>query len=79
MPHTGQPSGSPEEPIRIGISACLLGREVRYDGGHKRDAFLVETFGHLRGVGTGVSGGGDSDSAFRGRRCVSNATAPMCA
>ena len=47
MPHTGQPSVSPaEETIRIGISACLLGREVRYDGGHKRDAFLVETFGH---------------------------------
>src|SRR5512143_708335 len=35
----------PDEPIRIGVSACLLGREVRYDGGHKRDAFLVETFG----------------------------------
>jgi len=47
MPHTGQPFVSRlEEPIRIGISACLLGREVRYDGGHKRDAFLVETFGH---------------------------------
>ena len=47
MPNTGQPSvPPPEEPIRIGVSACLLGREVRYDGGHKRDAFLVETFGH---------------------------------
>ena len=33
--------------IRIGISACLLGRKVRYDGGHKRDDFLVETFGPL--------------------------------
>ena len=32
-------------PIRIGISACLLGEKVRYDGGHKRDAYLVETFG----------------------------------
>jgi uncharacterized protein YbgA (DUF1722 family)/uncharacterized protein YbbK (DUF523 family) len=32
-------------PIRIGISACLLGERVRYDGGHKRDAYLVETFG----------------------------------
>jgi uncharacterized protein YbgA (DUF1722 family)/uncharacterized protein YbbK (DUF523 family) len=31
--------------IRIGISACLLGEEVRYDGGHKRDRFLVETLG----------------------------------
>lgn len=33
------------DPIRIGISACLLGHEVRYDGNHKRDAFLTETFG----------------------------------
>jgi uncharacterized protein YbgA (DUF1722 family)/uncharacterized protein YbbK (DUF523 family) len=31
--------------IRIGISACLLGQEVRYNGGHKRDAFLTDTFG----------------------------------
>jgi uncharacterized protein YbgA (DUF1722 family)/uncharacterized protein YbbK (DUF523 family) len=30
---------------RIGISRCLLGDEVRHDGGHKRDAFLVDTFG----------------------------------
>ncbi len=34
-------------PVRIGISACLLGSEVRYDGGHKRDPFLVETFGRF--------------------------------
>lgn len=33
------------ERIRLGISACLLGDEVRYDGGHKRDAFLVDTLG----------------------------------
>jgi uncharacterized protein YbgA (DUF1722 family)/uncharacterized protein YbbK (DUF523 family) len=33
------------EPIRIGISSCLLGQKVRFDGGHKRDAFLVDTFG----------------------------------
>src|SRR3954467_1021286 len=31
--------------IRIGISACLLGDEVRYDGGHKRDTFLIDTLG----------------------------------
>lgn len=31
--------------IRIGVSACLLGDQVRFDGGHKRDSFLVETFG----------------------------------
>ncbi len=34
-------------PIRIGISACLLGQEVRFDGGHKRDRFLTETFGRF--------------------------------
>jgi uncharacterized protein YbbK (DUF523 family) len=32
---------------RLGISACLLGQEVRYDGGHKRDAFLTQTLGPL--------------------------------
>lgn len=33
--------------IRVGISACLLGQEVRYDGGHKRDRFLTDTFGRF--------------------------------
>jgi len=28
--------------LRIGISSCLLGDEVRFDGGHKRDAFLTQ-------------------------------------
>lgn len=28
--------------ISIGISACLLGEAVRYDGGHKRNPFIVE-------------------------------------
>ena len=32
-------------PIRIGISSCLLGNEVRYDGGHKRDRFLTDMLG----------------------------------
>jgi uncharacterized protein YbgA (DUF1722 family)/uncharacterized protein YbbK (DUF523 family) len=32
---------------RIGISRCLLGDEVRHDGGHKRDGFLVSTFGRF--------------------------------
>jgi uncharacterized protein YbgA (DUF1722 family)/uncharacterized protein YbbK (DUF523 family) len=30
-----------EPELRIGVSACLLGQEVRFDGGHKRDAFLL--------------------------------------
>src|SRR5881398_2848893 len=34
-------------PIRIGISSCLLGETVRFDGGHKRDAFLSDTFGRF--------------------------------
>jgi uncharacterized protein YbgA (DUF1722 family)/uncharacterized protein YbbK (DUF523 family) len=34
-------------PIRIGISSCLLGEKVRYDGGHKRDPFIVETLGQF--------------------------------
>lgn len=38
---------APDAPVRVGISSCLLGREVRYDGGHKRDPFLVETFGRF--------------------------------
>ncbi len=32
-------------PIRLLVSACLLGERVRYDGGHKKDAFLVGTLG----------------------------------
>jgi uncharacterized protein YbgA (DUF1722 family)/uncharacterized protein YbbK (DUF523 family) len=30
--------------VRIGVSACLLGQEVRYNGGHKRDSFLTDVF-----------------------------------
>jgi uncharacterized protein YbgA (DUF1722 family)/uncharacterized protein YbbK (DUF523 family) len=33
--------------VRIGISSCLLGETVRYDGGHKRDNFLADTFGRF--------------------------------
>lgn len=34
-----------EERIKLGISTCLLGENVRYDGGHKLDRFLTETLG----------------------------------
>jgi uncharacterized protein YbbK (DUF523 family) len=37
------PRGRPR--LRIGISSCLLGQEVRYDGGHKRDRWITETLG----------------------------------
>jgi uncharacterized protein YbbK (DUF523 family)/uncharacterized protein YbgA (DUF1722 family) len=49
--------------ILIGVSACLLGEQVRYDGGHKRNAFLLdELASHVRfvpvcpevGIGLGI-------------------------
>ena len=49
--------------IRIGVSACLLGEQVRHDGGHRRNAFLLEELAqHVRfvpvcpevGIGLGV-------------------------
>jgi len=35
-----------EEKIRLGISSCLLGAKVCFDGGHKLDRFLTETLGN---------------------------------
>lgn len=34
-----------EEKIRLGISSCLLGERVRFDGSHKHDRFLTDTLG----------------------------------
>jgi uncharacterized protein YbgA (DUF1722 family)/uncharacterized protein YbbK (DUF523 family) len=34
-------------PIRIGISSCLLGNQVRYDGGHQLDPFITGTLGRF--------------------------------
>ena len=36
-----------EDRIRLGISMCLLGENVRYDGGHKLDRFLTGTLGQF--------------------------------
>lgn len=37
---------APEVPLpRVGISSCLLGESVRYDGGHKRDRFVTDILG----------------------------------
>ena len=36
---------APSSPLRLGISRCLLGDDVRYDGGHQRDSFLTDVFG----------------------------------
>ncbi|MBI4601024.1 MAG: DUF523 domain-containing protein [Planctomycetes bacterium] len=46
--HAGRRRGagtSAALPVRIGVSSCLLGAEVRYDGGHRRDRFLVRELG----------------------------------
>ena len=32
---------APDLPIRVGISSCLLGEEVRYDGGHQKDPYIT--------------------------------------
>jgi uncharacterized protein YbgA (DUF1722 family)/uncharacterized protein YbbK (DUF523 family) len=34
-------------PIRIGVSSCLLGQNVRYDGGHKKDDFVTGLLGRF--------------------------------
>jgi len=36
---------SEPRPLRLGVSSCLLGEAVRYDGGHKRDRFLTDQLG----------------------------------
>jgi uncharacterized protein YbgA (DUF1722 family)/uncharacterized protein YbbK (DUF523 family) len=33
------------EKIKLGVSKCLLGENVRYDGGHKLDRFIRDTLG----------------------------------
>ena len=37
-----RPPWKDDAPIRVGISSCLLGENVRWDGGHKRDRYLSE-------------------------------------
>jgi uncharacterized protein YbbK (DUF523 family) len=36
---------SKDVPLRLGVSACLLGENVRYDGGHARDRFVADALG----------------------------------
>jgi uncharacterized protein YbgA (DUF1722 family)/uncharacterized protein YbbK (DUF523 family) len=33
--------------IRVGVSSCLLGEKVRYDGGHKHDHYITDTLGRF--------------------------------
>jgi len=34
-------------PINIGVSSCLLGEPVRYDGGHRQDRYISDTLGRF--------------------------------
>lgn len=36
-----------EQKIKMGISSCVLGEKVRYDGGHKLDHYLKDTLGQF--------------------------------
>lgn len=42
---TGPDPVPDERPLRVGISSCLLGQKVRYDGGHKQDRYLTDILG----------------------------------
>ncbi len=33
--------------FKVGISSCLLGEKVRWDGGHKLDSYLIGTLGKI--------------------------------
>ncbi len=33
--------------IKVGVSSCLLGEKVRYDGGHKHDHYITDTLGRF--------------------------------
>ncbi|GFE61878.1 DUF523 domain-containing protein [Geobacter sp. AOG2] len=44
------PNSSPDPapvPIAVGVSSCLLGERVRYDGGHKHDRSITGCLGRL--------------------------------
>ncbi|MBW6463512.1 MAG: DUF523 and DUF1722 domain-containing protein [Firmicutes bacterium] len=34
-----------DKKIRVGVSSCLLGNQVRYDGGHKHDRYITDILG----------------------------------
>jgi uncharacterized protein YbgA (DUF1722 family)/uncharacterized protein YbbK (DUF523 family) len=47
MSEHNEPGCSGEPALRLGVSTCLLGEPVRYDGGHKLDRYLVNTLGRF--------------------------------
>ena len=70
-----------DRPVRVGISSCLLGEAVRFDGGHKRDTVPDRDVRAVRGMGAGLSGSGvrlrhaagiDAPGARRERRAAAH-------
>lgn len=45
QPSPGQSLGFPSREIRVGISQCLLGEKVRFDGGHKHAHYCTDILG----------------------------------
>ncbi|MCF8039793.1 MAG: DUF523 domain-containing protein, partial [Desulfohalobiaceae bacterium] len=39
------PDAFQKEKIKLGVSTCLLGEKVRYDGGHKLSRYVRDTLG----------------------------------
>ncbi len=44
-PKPCRPAEPLEGKIKVGVSRCLLGDSVRFDGGHKRDRYLTDVLG----------------------------------
>lgn len=66
-----------KSPIKVGISSCLLGQQVRYDGGHKRSALCIDELGQLfEFVPTCPEAGAGLGVPRPAVRLVGNATAP---
>lgn len=47
MPPCNPEPGPAGAPIVVGVSSCLLGEQVRYDGGHKHDRYLTDCLGRF--------------------------------
>lgn len=47
VPQVAATDGAATAEIRVGVSSCLLGLEVRFDGGHKHDTLLTAGLGRV--------------------------------
>lgn len=47
LPKDGPTDDSSRQTIRLGVARCLLGENVRYNGGHKLDPYIASTLGRF--------------------------------